>query len=103
MNGALPKCSIVGAGGVALHDAADSAQIVRVVSHVVTAVKVRGEHERKAHDPLDHHPGSRAAATNTNTAKSKLIKLVSLRHCILSSSVFCDTFFHKSLTKQGLL
>ena len=59
MNGALPEGAVVGAGGVALHDAADPAQVVRVVSHVVAAVKVRGQHERQAHDPLDHHAGLR--------------------------------------------
>ena len=59
MNGVSPEGSVVGAGRVALHDSADSAQIVRVVGHVVTAVKVRGEHEREAHDPLDHHAGLR--------------------------------------------
>ena len=59
MNGALPEGSVVCAGGVALHDAADPAQVVRVVRHIVAAVKVRGEHERQAHDPLDHHAGLR--------------------------------------------
>ena len=59
MNGALPEGAVVCAGGVALHDAADSAQVERVVGHVVAAVKVRGQDERQAHDPLDHHAGLR--------------------------------------------
>ena len=73
MNVSLPEGSVVGAGGVALHDAAEPAQIVRVVGHVVAAVKVRWQHERQAHDPLDHHAGLRLQLqTQHSTVKASL-------------------------------